>query len=252
MTSCSGSTRPGRSSTASRSAAGRPGHGRRWRDLGGKRARWHRFGGQSGLRDAGRDDPGRERPGRDRVRLRIGLGRQRDRATRCPGSTRPPATSVATIPLDSAPTGIAVGAGAVWVTSQQTGELLRVDPADDRPSQAIAIGQSPDGVAVGAGSVWVADAGGTVSRFDLRTGQVRTIRVGRLPRRRRVCRRRRLGGEQPQRHRGQGRSGNGRDAAHPGRKRADGAGRRRPRRAGRRCSRRWPATAAARCTVVAQ
>jgi YVTN family beta-propeller protein len=88
---------------------------------------------------------------------------------------------VATIPLSGAPAGIAVGAGAVWVTSQETGELLRVDPGDDRPSQAIAIGQSPDGVAVGGGSVWVADTGGAVSRFDPRTGKVRTVKVGGAP-----------------------------------------------------------------------
>ena len=89
--------------------------------------------------------------------------------------------AVATIALDRAPTGIAIGAGAVWVTSQQTGELLRVAPAGDRLAQAIDTGHSPDGVAVGAGSVWVADAGGTVSRFDLRTGKARTIKVGGAP-----------------------------------------------------------------------
>jgi YVTN family beta-propeller protein len=88
---------------------------------------------------------------------------------------------VATIPLGGAPAGIAVGAGAVWVTSQETGELLRVDPGDDRPSQAIAIGRSPAGLAVGGGSVWVADTGGAVSRFDPRTGKVRTIKVGGAP-----------------------------------------------------------------------
>ena len=86
-----------------------------------------------------------------------------------------------TIPLDSAPTSIAVGAGAVWVTSQETGELVRVDPGDDRPSQAVAIGHGPDGLAVGAGSVWAAGTGGTVTRFDPRTGKVQTIRVGGAP-----------------------------------------------------------------------
>ncbi len=88
---------------------------------------------------------------------------------------------VSTIHLDSAPAGIAVGAGAVWVASQETGELLRVDPGDDRPSQAIAIGHGPDGLAVGAGSIWAADSGGTVTRFDPRTGKVQTIRVGGAP-----------------------------------------------------------------------
>ena len=88
---------------------------------------------------------------------------------------------VSTISLGGSPAGLAVGAGAVWVISQDTSELLRVDPGDNRLSQAIAIGQSPEGLAVGAGSVWVTDTGGTVSRFDPRTGKVRTIKVGGAP-----------------------------------------------------------------------
>ncbi len=88
---------------------------------------------------------------------------------------------VSTISLGTSPVGIAAGAGAVWVTSQDAGELLRIDPGDDRITRAIAIGQGPDGLAVGAGSVWVADTGGTVSRFDPRTGRVRMIKVGGVP-----------------------------------------------------------------------
>ena len=86
-----------------------------------------------------------------------------------------------TVRLGSAPAGLAAGAGAVWVTSPQAGELLRVDPGDDRPSRAFAIGPGPAAVAVGAGSVWVADAGGTLTRLDPRTGQVRAVRVGGAP-----------------------------------------------------------------------
>lgn len=87
----------------------------------------------------------------------------------------------AVISVGSAPTGIAAGAGAVWVTSQQTGELLRVDPANNRPVRGVPVGRSPAGLAVGAGSVWVADSGGTVWRFDPRTGRTRAIRVGGSP-----------------------------------------------------------------------
>ena len=86
-----------------------------------------------------------------------------------------------TVRLGSAPAGLAASAGAVWVTSPQAGELLRVDPGDDRPSRAFAIGPGPAAVAVGAGSVWVADAGGTLTRLDPRTGQVRAVRVGGAP-----------------------------------------------------------------------
>jgi len=69
----------------------------------------------------------------------------------------------------------------VWVAAQETGELLRVDPAGDRVVQAISVGQSPDGVAVGAGMVWVADAGGAVTRYDPRTSAVKPIPVGGTP-----------------------------------------------------------------------
>ena len=88
---------------------------------------------------------------------------------------------VTTIPLASTPTGVATGDGAVWVISQDAGELLGIDPADNRPSRAVAIANSPAGVAVGAGRVWIADTGGTVSSFDPRTGNVHTIKVGGAP-----------------------------------------------------------------------
>jgi YVTN family beta-propeller protein len=88
---------------------------------------------------------------------------------------------VATIGLGSSPAGVAVGFSSVWVAAQETGELLRVDPAGDRLVQAIPAGQSPGGVATGAGAVWVADAGGAVTRFDPRTGSVRTVNVGGAP-----------------------------------------------------------------------
>ena len=86
-----------------------------------------------------------------------------------------------TIPLASTPTAITAGDGAVWVISQDAGELLGIDPADNRPSRAVAIAGSPGGLAVGAGRVWAADAGGTVSSFDPRTGRVRAIKVGGAP-----------------------------------------------------------------------
>ena len=90
-------------------------------------------------------------------------------------------SSMPAISLGSAPSAIAAGAGAVWVTSEQTGELLRVDPAGNRITRVIPVGQSPDGLAVGAGSVWVVDGGGTLTRVNPRTGQVRTIDVGGAP-----------------------------------------------------------------------
>ena len=88
---------------------------------------------------------------------------------------------VSTISLGSAPTAIAVGDGAVWVTSPDTGELLRIF-IDGQPHRAGHPGRpEPGWLAVGAGSVWVADGGGTVTRVNPRTGQVRTIEVGGAP-----------------------------------------------------------------------
>ena len=46
---------------------------------------------------------------------------------------------VSTISLGSSPVSIAARDGAVWVTSQDTGELLRVDPGDDRLSRRLSI-----------------------------------------------------------------------------------------------------------------
>ena len=88
---------------------------------------------------------------------------------------------ISTIELGTTPADVATGAGAVWVTCGEIGELLRISPVDDRPSQAIPIGPSPDGLAVGAGDIWVADTSGVVSRFDPRTGKVRTITIGGQP-----------------------------------------------------------------------
>jgi YVTN family beta-propeller protein len=87
----------------------------------------------------------------------------------------------ATIAVGGTPDAIAAGAGEIWVTSDETGELLGVNPADNRPSRAVALAQGLAGVAVGAGAVWVADAGGSVSRFDPRTGTVRKINIGGAP-----------------------------------------------------------------------
>jgi YVTN family beta-propeller protein len=83
----------------------------------------------------------------------------------------------ATIPLSGTPDDLAFGAGSVWVLSQATDQLLGIDPAGNRPTRAVTIAGNPDGLAFGDGEVWIADANGTVSRFDPRTGRVRTIRV---------------------------------------------------------------------------
>jgi DNA-binding beta-propeller fold protein YncE len=65
--------------------------------------------------------------------------------------------------------GLAVGAGYVWVTASDAGQVLRIDPATGKIS-ARHIGGFPVGIAVAGGDVWVADRDrGTVARIDPRT-----------------------------------------------------------------------------------
>jgi DNA-binding beta-propeller fold protein YncE/predicted Ser/Thr protein kinase len=89
----------------------------------------------------------------------------------------------ATIRLPFAPTDVAAGAGAVWVTSELDDTVYRVDPATNEITATIHAGRGASGVAVGAGSVWVADAvARAVSRIDPRTMRVlNTIAVGSSP-----------------------------------------------------------------------
>ena len=78
---------------------------------------------------------------------------------------------------------IAVGAGAVWVTSNVTNTLSKISLRDLVLQKVTEIGSSPGAVAVGSGAVWVANQGdGTVSRVDPASGRVgKTIRVGGIP-----------------------------------------------------------------------
>ena len=87
------------------------------------------------------------------------------------------------IRVDAAPTGVARGEGAVWVTNTNDGTVSRIDPVTRSVRQTIAVGSSPSGIAVGAGAVWVANHfDGTVSRIDPETNDVvDTIPVGNGP-----------------------------------------------------------------------
>jgi len=64
------------------------------------------------------------------------------------------------------PSGVASGAGAVWVTDSADDLLLRVDSAG-QVIDRIPVGRGPAGVAVGGGQVWVANQlDGTVSEVN--------------------------------------------------------------------------------------
>ena len=86
------------------------------------------------------------------------------------------------IPATAAPTSIAVGADAVWATSEQESTVLRIDPAS-KSVQRIPVRGDPSGIAVGAGAVWVANSlDGTLMRIDPGTnGVVQTIPLGVTP-----------------------------------------------------------------------
>jgi YVTN family beta-propeller protein len=76
------------------------------------------------------------------------------------------ATPVRAFTVGRKPRGVAVGEGAVWVTASGDDAVTRIDPSSGS-GVTISVGDSPLGVAVGAGAVWVANSGdGTVSRID--------------------------------------------------------------------------------------
>jgi YVTN family beta-propeller protein len=80
---------------------------------------------------------------------------------------------VKTTVLPFAPSHVATGAGAVWVTDQLDDRLARVDPATGKLVALIRVGRGASGVAVGAGSVWVANSlDGTVSRINPHTNRL--------------------------------------------------------------------------------
>jgi YVTN family beta-propeller protein len=89
----------------------------------------------------------------------------------------------ATVNLGFPPGGVAVGAGAVWVTDELRDRLVRIDLATNRIATAIPVGKGARGVTVANGDVWVANAiAHTVTRIDPATNSViATIPVAGLP-----------------------------------------------------------------------
>ena len=88
------------------------------------------------------------------------------------------------VQLPGRPGGIAAGAGAIWATVPDRGEVAKIDPASRQVVDYGPAGSDPTGVAVGGGGVWVANSGaGTVSWLnpaDLTSGG-QTIAVGQGP-----------------------------------------------------------------------
>jgi YVTN family beta-propeller protein len=87
------------------------------------------------------------------------------------------------VEVDAAPTSVAFGHGALWVTNAYANTVSRIDPETGRVVQTIAVGNSPSGIAIGGGAVWVANhEDGTVSWINPASNtEVKRIRVGNGP-----------------------------------------------------------------------
>jgi hypothetical protein len=83
------------------------------------------------------------------------------------------------VPLRPVITGLAVGAGAVWASSESGGAtnpsaaglLWRIDPGTNRAGSPIPVTGGGQGIAIAAGSVWTVSPQGT-QRVDPRSGKV--------------------------------------------------------------------------------
>jgi YVTN family beta-propeller protein len=89
----------------------------------------------------------------------------------------------ANIPVGAAPSRVAAGADAVWVTNTASRTVSRLDPATHTVRQTIDVGNGPDAIAVGEGGVWVVNSlDGTVFWISPATNEVvKRITVGNGP-----------------------------------------------------------------------
>jgi ABC-type branched-subunit amino acid transport system substrate-binding protein/DNA-binding beta-propeller fold protein YncE/predicted Ser/Thr protein kinase len=77
------------------------------------------------------------------------------------------------------PSGIAVGAGKVWVPVERDGVVWQIEPGPVPVKRSIAVGVGVDYIAFGAGAVWAGNyIDETVSRIDPRTNEVTRVPVG--------------------------------------------------------------------------
>ena len=93
------------------------------------------------------------------------------------------ARTVATIPSGNGPSGIAVGAGSVWVSDSADGTVTRIDPRTNQIAATVPVGEGASGIAVGTGGVWVTvPLEDRVKRVDPASNAVTdTVRVGGAP-----------------------------------------------------------------------
>src|SRR6185295_3308307 len=79
-----------------------------------------------------------------------------------------------TIKVGGAPSAVTTGLGGVWLTQNDGGTLIKVDPDSKQiASRPVEIGAFPQNVAVGEGSVWATGGrGGRLVRVDPKTNRV--------------------------------------------------------------------------------
>jgi YVTN family beta-propeller protein len=85
-----------------------------------------------------------------------------------------PATLLTTtIPVGHGPTGVSVNADGAWVANSGDNTVVRVNTGTNAVAATTAVGDGPTAVLASPGAVWVANAGdGTVMRLDSRSGEV--------------------------------------------------------------------------------
>jgi DNA-binding SARP family transcriptional activator/ABC-type branched-subunit amino acid transport system substrate-binding protein len=89
---------------------------------------------------------------------------------------------LASVPLGSAPSSIAVGEGSIWAIDADDQTISRIDPRTHTRERTFSTASTPTDIAVGAGAVWVGNAfrgarsrgsyPRSVSRLDPETGVV--------------------------------------------------------------------------------
>jgi YVTN family beta-propeller protein len=77
---------------------------------------------------------------------------------------------------------VAAGLGSVWVSDDESTDVIRVDPARDAIARTYDVLGSPFGLAIGSEGVWVAVADGTAAHIDPATDEVTSASVGGTPR----------------------------------------------------------------------
>lgn len=81
------------------------------------------------------------------------------------------------------PRGLVVWANALWISREDSGTVVKIDPESAATVAEVSVGAKPEGLTAGLGSIWVPNWGsGTVSRIDPETSRVvAAIPVGKGP-----------------------------------------------------------------------